>query len=128
MEYTHLKLSPNEFMNLTPPDRAERVAYLMWKYMQYGREEAEKGIADNVVTDIIQRNWHKLYSVFCQKDGKVRRFRDLTDAKLALDALKELHNAGRLDLINDIAQYSGQYRQLVDKEYGQVIRVRLSVL
>ena len=113
-----MKLNHNEFLNLTPPDRPERVAYLMWKYMEYGREEASKGIADDVVTGIIQRNWYKLYNVFCSKDSKVRRFRDLTDAKIALDALKELHKANRLDLISDIAQYSGQYRQLVDKEYG----------
>ena len=118
MEYQHMKLNPNEFMNLTPPDRAERVAYLMWCYMEYGRAEAENGITDDVVTNIIQRNWYKLYNQFCQKDGKVRRFRDLTDAKIALDALKELHKANRLDLMSDIAQYSGQYSQLVDKEYG----------
>jgi hypothetical protein len=118
MEYQHMKLNHNEFLNLTPPDRPERVAYLMWKYMGYGAEEASKGIADDVVTGIIQRNWYKLYNVFCQKDSKVRRFRDLTDAKIALDALKELHKANRLDLISDIAQYSGQYRQMVDKEYG----------
>jgi len=118
MEYQHMKLNHNEFLNLTPPDRPERVAYLMWKYMQYGAEEAAKGIKDEVVTGIIQKNWYKLYNVFCSKDDKVRRFRDLTDAKIALDALKELHNANRLDLIEPIAQYSGEYQKMVDKEYG----------
>ena len=118
MEYQHMKLNHNEFLNLIPPDRPERVAYLMWKYMEYGREEVSKGIKDEVVTGIIQRNLYKLYNVFFQKDGKVRRFRDLTDAKIALDALKELHKANRLDLIQSIAQYSGQYQQIVDKQYG----------
>jgi hypothetical protein len=37
---------------------------------------------------------------------------------IALETLKELHGAGRLDLIVNVAQYSGQYQQMVDKQYG----------
>ena len=118
MEYQHLKLTPNEFMNLTPPDRAERVAYFMWRIMEYGKSEAEKGIKDEIVTNIIQKGWFRLYNLWRHQDEKIRRFADLTDAMIALETLKELHAANRLDLISDVAQYSGQYRQLVDKEYG----------
>lgn len=113
-----MKLNHNEFLNLTPPDRNERVAYVMFRYMSYGAEEAAKGIKDEVVTDIIQRGWFRLYNLWKGQDGKVRRFADLTDAKIALEAMKEIHKANRLDLLEPIAQYSGQYQQMVDKEYG----------
>lgn len=113
-----MKLNHNEFLNLTPPDRHERVGYVMYRFMSYGAEESAKGISDETVTNIIQKNWFKLYSRWKNEDGKVRRFADLTDAKIALEAMKEIHKVNRLDLLEPIAQYSGEYAKLVDKEYG----------
>jgi len=111
-------ITNDEFLLLTPPDRAERVAYLMWRYMEWGKQEAENGIADEVVTNILQKNWHKRYSIWRHQDSKVQRFHELTDSRLALDAMKELHKANRLDLLSDIAQYTGQYQKLVDAEFN----------
>jgi len=111
-------ITNDEFLNLTPPDRAERVAYLMWRYMEWGKQEAESGIKDEVVTDILQKNWHKKYNVWRGQDSKVQRFRELTDSKIALDVMKELHKANRLDLLSDIANYTGEYAKMVDKEFN----------
>jgi len=120
MEYQHLKLTPNEFMNLTPPDRVERVGYVMYRFMEYGAEEKAKGIKDEVVTDIIQRWWYKKYSVWRHQDSKVQRFHELTDSRLALDVMKELHKANRLDLLSDVANYTGEYAKMVDAEFNIV--------
>jgi len=113
-----MNVSEEQYFNLTPPDRAERIAYFMWRIMEYGKSEVDKGIADNVVTDIIQRGWFKLYNRWRLEDEKIRRFADLTDATTALETLKELHKFNRLDLISDVAQYTGEYAKLVDKKYG----------
>jgi len=113
-----MNVSEEQYFNLTPPDRAERIAYFMWRIMEYGKSEVDKGIADNVVTDIIQRGWFKLYNRWRLEDEKIRRFADLTDATTALETLKELHKFNRLDLISDVAQYRGEYAKLVDKQYG----------
>ena len=111
-------ITENEFLNITPPDRAERVAYVMYRYLEWGKQEAESGIADNVVTDIIQRWWFKRYNIWRHQDSKVQRFHELTDSRFALEAMKELHKVNRLDLLSDIAQYSGEYQKLVDAELG----------
>lgn len=113
-----MKISNEQYFNLTPPDRAERIAYFMWRIMEYGKSEAEKGIKDEVVTNIIQKGWFRLYNLWRHQDAKIRRFADLTDAMVALETLKELHAANRLDLISDVAQYRGEYARMVDKEYG----------
>jgi len=113
-----MNISEGQYFNLTPPDRAERVAYFMWRIMEFGKSEAEKGISDETITNIIQRNWFKLYNRWRHEDDKVRRFADLTDAMVALETLKELHKANRLDLISDVAQYRGEYAKACDAEYG----------
>ena len=113
-----MKLNHNEFLLLTPPDRAERVSYVMYRYLNYGAEEKIKGISDETVNNILRRQWYKLYNRWRLEDGKIRRFAELTDAKIALDTMFEIHQAGRLDLLSDIAQYTGEYAKLVDKEYG----------
>jgi len=113
-----VKITEHQYFNLTPPDRAERIAYFMWRIMEYGKREVDKGVADNVVTDIIQRWWFKLYNRWKHEDEKIRRFADLTDSRTALETLKELHKFNRLDLISDVAQYTGEYAKLVDKELG----------
>ena len=112
-----MKISNEQYFNLVPEDRAECIAYFMWRIMEYGKTEVEKGIADDVVTNIIQRNWFKLYTRWKTEDPKIKRFSNLTDVMIALETLKELHAANRLDLIGDIAQYRGEYARMVDKEY-----------
>lgn len=113
-------ITNDEFLNLTPPDRAERVAYVMYRFMSYGAQESAKGIKDETVTDIIHRNWFKLYSRWRHEDSKVARFADLTDAKIALEVMRDIHKANRLDLLEPIAQYSGEYQKMIDKEFNIV--------
>ena len=111
-------ITENEFLLITPPDRPERVGYVMYRYLEWGKQEAESGIADDVVTNILQKWWHRRYNIWRHQDSKVQRFHELTDSRFALDAMKEIHKVNRLDLLSDIANYKGPYAKLVDAELG----------
>jgi len=113
-----MNVSEEQYFNLTPKDRVERVSYVMYRFMSYGADEKAKGMSDETINNILRRQWYKLYDRWKLEDEKISRFDELTDAKIALETMLEIHQAGRLDLLSHIAQYTGEYAKLVDKKYG----------
>ena len=105
-------------MNLIPNNRNELVAYIAYKYIKEASAEVERGVSDKTATDIIKRNYFKLYNQWKLKDDMVKQFHDLEDSKLALDVIKDLVTMNHLDLLDEVASFKGTYKTMVLNELG----------
>jgi hypothetical protein len=105
-------------MNLTPNNRNELVAYIAYKYIKEASAEVERGVSDKTATNIITRNYFKLYDKWRKTDTMVKQFHDLEDSKLALDVIKDLVTMNHLELLDEVANFTGTYKTMVLNELG----------
>ncbi len=105
-------------MNLTPNNRNELVAYVAYKFIKEASAEVERGVSDKTATDIIKRNYFKLYDKWRRSDTMVKQFHDLEDSKLALDVVKDLVTMNHLELLDEVANFTGTYRTMALNELG----------